>query len=203
MLIKHAFGNDSLRKSPLKLFWTKPFSKHARDTTQDIINEDTHDAVDGLVQELEMIDIKSDRTTPSPVSSEHVKFAEEEPVDTIAVTPNDSGYYQHENEYYSEKSLDQDYYGNQRSMSPFQYNKRQTGKKNMSSIVVGSDNKIEFTQTDDRGFGSVKINRPIGFPSSRTFENLNDSESIHSRDSENSRTADGFFDLKFYSHPLW
>lgn len=150
------------------------------------------------------------RATPSPVSPEHVKFAEEEPVEfaeeepiaIIASTPNNSGYYQHENEYYSE-SQQHDYYGKERSMSPFQYNKRQTGKKNISSIVVGSDSKIEFSQTDDRGFGSVKINRPIGFPSSRTFDNLNDTESIHSRDSEHSRTADGFFDLKFYSHPLW
>lgn len=179
----------------------KTFSKEARDTTPDIIDEDTNDVVDGLVRDFEGIDTKSDRTSSPASPPEHVKFADEEPVEIIAVTPNDSGYYQHETEYYSEGN--QDYYGEQRSMSPFQYNKRQTGKKNISSIVVGSDNKIEFNQTDDRGFGSVKINRPIGFPSSRTFDNLNDTESIHSRDSEHSRTADGFFDLKFYSHPLW
>jgi len=90
------------------------------------------------------------------------------------------------------------------SPNSFQYNKRQTGKKNVSHIVVGTDDKIEFDQVDDKEFGVVKINRPIGVSSrSSTHEHLNDNESIHSQDSERTHTADGYFDLKFYSHRLW
>jgi alpha-tubulin N-acetyltransferase 1 len=93
-----------------------------------------------------------------------------------------------------------------RTSSPnsYHYNKRQTGKKNVSHIVVGNDDKIEFDQVDDKGFGVVKINRPIGVSSrSSTHEHLNDNESIHSHDTERTLTADGYFDLKFYSHRLW
>lgn len=189
--------NDKLcvSKTHLDNVLNKTSSKQTRDTTPDITDEDTNDVIDGLVEEFEAIDTKSDELSPSPVSPpEHVKFADVKPV-------AEPTYYSHENEYFTDNH--QDYYEPKRSMSPFQYNKRQTGKKNMSSIVVGCNDKIEFTQTDDRGFGSVKINSPIGFSSSRTYENLNDSESLHSRDSEQTRTADGFFDLKFYSHPLW
>lgn len=190
--------NDS-HEQCFKNILNKTFSKQARDTTPDIIDEVTND-VDGLVQELERIETRSDELSHPASPSEHVKFAQEE--ETSEHTPaNDSGYYQHENEYYTE-SPHHEYYSNQRSLSPFHYNKRQTGKKNISSIIVGSDNKIEFSQTDDRGFGSVKINRPIGYSNCRTFDNLNDSDSVNSRDTH-SHTADGFFDLKFYSHPLW
>lgn len=84
------------------------------------------------------------------------------------------------------------------------YNKRQTGKKNISSFSVGTNDKIEFDQVAEKGFGVVKINRPIGVTSrSNTNEHLNDNESNYSHDSERTHTADGHFDLKFYSHPLW
>jgi len=88
---------------------------------------------------------------------------------------------------------------------PYHYNKRMTGKKNISSIVVGENDKIEFDQVDDKlGFGVLKINRPIGVRSrSNTHEHLNDNESVHSRDSEHTHTDQGFFDLKFYHNRLW
>lgn len=165
---------------------------------------DTSVVIDELAQDMQSLDAKLDEPpTPSPsVSpSEHVKFADESHVDRN--DSNGSGYYQHEYFDDCESRHEQQSYRSKRSMSPFHFNKRQTGKKNISSIVVGSDNKIEFDQTDDKGFGVVKINRPIGVTSSRAHEHLNDNESIHSRDSEQTHTADGFFDLKFYSHPLW
>lgn len=119
-------------------------------------------------------------------------------------------YEQHEDKYYNhaddmhQDSQHRDFFVNprNRSYSPFQYNKRQTGKKNISSIVVGDDDKMEFDQKEDHGFGVIKINRPIGVPSPHrlSFDNTNDTESNHS---EQTHTADGFFDLKFYSHPLW
>lgn len=88
---------------------------------------------------------------------------------------------------------------------PFYRNtKRQTGKKNISNFEVGTNDKMEFEQTDDSDFGVVKINRPITHNSrSRTQEHLDDGASTCSRDSGRSHTAEGFFDLKFYSHPLW
>lgn len=162
---------------------------------------------------MQTLDVKLDElpqsSSPASVSSsEHaVKFADEDHVDAhVANLSTGTDFYQHDREsYYNDSSTQhhQDYYRTLENASPFSYNKRMTGKKNKSSIVVGSDNKIEFDQMDDRGFGSVKINRPIGMNNSRTYENLNDNESVYSRESENSRTADGFFDLKFYSHPLW
>lgn len=173
------------------------------------MNHEDISAVDELAHEMQSLDVKVD-DPPSSISpassSEHVKFADEDHTDSIvADLSNGTGYYQPERDYYeTEPQQHQEYYSSsRRSMSPFQYNKRQTGKKNISSIVVGSDNKIEFDQIDGKDFGVVKINRPIGMPSSRTHENLNDNESINSRDSGQTHTADGFFDLKFYSHPLW
>lgn len=95
----------------------------------------------------------------------------------------------------------QDFYTHQNLQH---HNKRQTGKKNISNFVLGLDDKIEFDQIEDKGFGVVKINRPIGRTSrSSTNEHLNDNESTYSHDSERTHTAEGFFDLKFYSHPLW
>lgn len=172
-------------------------------------HDDTSVAVDELVHEMQLqsLDAKLDvPSSPSPSvspASEHVKF--DDHVDThVADISNGSDYYQHEREYFNDSdSQHQQFFRGSRNVSPFQYNKRQTGKKNVSSIIVGNDNKIEFDQIDDKGFGVVKINRPIGVPSSRTHEHLNDNESINSRDSRDSHTADGFFDLKFYSHPLW
>lgn len=168
-------------------------------------------AVDELAHELQTLEVKIDEPespSPSVSPSEHVKFADDDHVDasSVADISNGTGYYQHERDFFddSESQVQQQYYRNRRSISPFHYNKRQTGKKNISSIIVGCNNKIEFDQLDDKGgFGVVKINRPIGVPSSRTLEHLNDSDSIHSHDSERTHTADGFFDLKFYSHPLW
>lgn len=172
-------------------------------------HDDTSATVDELVHEMQSLEVKIEEEPPSPSPSvsptehlsEHVKFVEQDHVDTS----NGSSYYQHE--YFDDSESQQTqqqqkYYRNRRSTSPFHFNKRQTGKKNVSSIVVGSDNKIEFDQIDDKGFGVVKINRPIGVTGSR-HEHMNDNESIHSRDSEHTHTADGFFDLKFYSHPLW
>lgn len=153
---------------------------------------------------MQLLDVKLDEQPSSSVSvspSEHVKF--EDTVDTEI--SNESDYYQHDYLDDSGSQHHQEFYRSDRSVSPFQYNKRMTGKKNISNIVVGSDNKIEFDQMDDKGFGVVKINRPIGVPS-RNSDFLNDSDSIHSRDSDTlrqSHTADGFFELKFYSHPLW
>lgn len=130
---------------------------------------------------------------------------------------NGTGYFDKQTEFYDDSEhLQQQYLRNQQNLqagnrqtecsspSPQQYNKRQTGKKNISHIVVGTDDKIEFDQVDDKGFGVVKINRPIGVSSrSSTHEHLNDNESVHSHDSERTHTADGYFDLKFYSHRLW
>lgn len=130
---------------------------------------------------------------------------------------DDTGYFEKHNNFFDDSEHhQQQYFRNQQNLhaperqqhcispSSFQYNKRQTGKKNVSHIVVGTDDKIEFDQIDDKGFGVVKINRPIGVSSrSNTQEQLNDNESVHSHDSERTLTADGYFDLKFYSHRLW
>lgn len=170
-------------------------------------HDDTSVAVDELAHEMQSLDAKLDEhSSPSPsVSpSEHVKF--DDHVDHVdeSVANVSRDYYQHEREYFNDSdSQHQQYFRGSRTISPFHYNKRQTGKKNLSSIIVGNDNKIEFDQIDDKGFGVVKINRPIGVTSPKTHEHLNDNESINSRDSRDSHTADGFFDLKFYSHPLW
>jgi hypothetical protein len=91
---------------------------------------------------------------------------------------------------------------NEHPMIMQKYNKRQTGKRNISNIVVGTNSDMEFDQIEDKGFGVVKINRPYGMQSK--------TQSVYSGDDNESRvsetnpmTADGFFDLKFYSHPLW
>ena len=170
------------------------------------MNHHSSTPVDELVHEIQTLDVKVDvpEHSLSPVpSSEHVRFAEDHVDGHIADVSNETRHYQ---QYYNHSShqSQQDFFNNsERSVSPFQYNKRQTGKKNISSIVVGNNDKMEFDQIDDRGFGVVKINRPIGLSTSRTHEHLYDNESINSRDSEHTHTADGFFDLKFYSHPLW
>lgn len=164
------------------------------------MNHDTSVAVEELAHVMQSLDAKLDEpSSPSPsVSpSEHVKFD-----DNVADISSD--YYRHEQEYFNDSdSQRQQFFRASRTNSPFQYNKRQTGKKNLSSIIVGHGNKIEFDQIEDKGYGSIKINRPIGVTSPRAIEHLNDTESINSRDSRDSHTADGFFDLKFYSHPLW
>lgn len=136
--------------------------------------------------------------TPSPsvTPSEHNEH------DIDQVDANVDGGYEHEF-YDSEPQHQQTFYRKQQQNMQH-YNKRQTGKKNISNIVVGLNDKIEFDQIDDKGFGVVKINRPIGVRSrSSTHEHLNDNESTCSHDSERTHTADGYFDLKFYSHPLW
>lgn len=146
------------------------------------------------------------------------------PSPSVSPTANDdevdTGYYQEQDFYCeTENSHQQQFFRDQHNLQyeqhlqhpeqhshdvAYHYNKRQTGKKNLSSIVVGTDNKIEFDQIDDKGFGVVKINRPIGAKSrSGTHENLNDNDSVHSHDSTRTHTADGFFDLKFFSHRLW
>lgn len=180
----------------------------APDHSFEDVSHDDSLAVDELVHEMQTLDVKLDQHPPSlsPVSpmSDHVRFADDDQADAnVSDLLNETGYYRSQRNYYNESQNRQEYFRSNRNSSPFQYNKRQTGKKNVSSIVVGSDNKIEFDQLDDKGFGVVKIHRPIGLLSSRSHEYLNDSDSINSRDSERTHTADGFFDLKFYSHPLW
>lgn len=172
-----------------------------------VIDQEAANPVDELAQEIETLDVKVEEppASISPVSStEHVKFSDEDQVDTIS---NRSGYYEQERSIFHDPESQSDYFRAKRSSSPFQYSKRQTGKKNISSIMVGND-KIEYNPrynqiVDDRGFS--KSSYPIGVPTSTSYgyEQPEDHDSMHSRDSEQNRTADGFFDLKFYSHPLW
>lgn len=145
---------------------------------------------------MQSLDVKEDEApiTPSPSISPQQN-------DTIDQVDADF-----EHEFYDpELQHQQEFYRHQQqNMQPQHFSKRQTGKKNISNFSVGLDNKIEFDQIEDKGFGVVKINRPIGVTSrSNTHEHLNDNESTCSHDSERTHTADGFFDLKFYSHPLW
>lgn len=132
--------------------------------------------------------------TPSPSIS-----PEQNDIDQI----DTNGGTDYEHEFYDpELQHQQEFYRNQQNQQ--HYSKRATGKKNISNIVVGLDDKIEFDQIEDKGFGVVKINRPIGLKSrSGTHEHLNDNESTYSHDSERTHTEQGYFDLKFYSHPLW
>lgn len=191
----------------MKLSTVNSFSKQSLETSstsedyveqEDAQEEEEEEEVEELAQDMQTLDVVDEPTSVQHGSpTEHVKFADDD--NNESVISNNKDYYQQDRDYYDR----QDYYSSKRSSSPFQYNKRQTGKKNISSIIVGDDNKIEFDQIEDKGFGVVKINRPIGMPGSRTYEHLNDNESTHSRDSEQTHTADGFFDLKFYSHPLW
>lgn len=173
-------------------------------TADENMNHQISSPVDELIQhEMQLLDVKVDQPTPSlsPVpSSEHVRFAEDQVDTSIGDSLNEYSqqYYNH-----ADSQNRREFIRSKTNLSPFHYNKRQTGKKNISSIIVGNDDKIEFDQIDDRGYGSVKITRPIGLSTSRTHEHLYDNESINSRDSEHTHTADGFFDLKFYSHPLW
>lgn len=152
--------------------------------------------------------------TPSPSVSPAIEPDEDQVDGSLS---NGTGYYQRQHEFFDdpESQNQQQYFRNNQSFQqqqqqqrispiPYHFNKRQTGKKNISNIVVGTDNKIEFDQVDDKGFGVVKINRPIGVSSrSSTHEHLNDNESINSHDSERTHTAEGYFDLKFFSHRLW
>lgn len=147
---------------------------------------------------MQSLDVKSvdDEAplTPSPSIS-----PEQNDIDQV-----DSNGADFEHEFYDPESQhQQEFYRNQQQNMQH-FSKRQTGKKNISNIVVGLDNKIEFDQIEDKGFGVVKINRPIGVTSrSNTQEHLNDNESTYSHDSERTHTEQGYFDLKFYSHPLW
>lgn len=81
-------------------------------------------------------------------------------------------------------------------------NKRMTGRRNISNIVVGTDSNMEFDQIEDKGFGVVKINRPYARSTSHSIYSGGD-ENDSAKTPEKSHTADGFYDLKFYSHPLW
>ena len=157
--------------------------------------------VDQLAQEIETLEVKAEDPPASlspPSTTDHVKFADDQ-IDSMS---NGSGYYHHEPEYFHDPEPQPDYFRAKRSSSPFQYSKRQTGKKNISNISVGND-KTDFSprynQIDDRAYGG---NNLIGVPTSNAYE-PEDNDSMYSRGSEQNRTADGFFDLKFYSHPLW
>lgn len=81
------------------------------------------------------------------------------------------------------------------------FSKRMTGKRNISNIIVGTDSNMEFDQIEDKGFGVVKINRPYARSTSHSIYSGDDNDSARTPD--NSHTAEGFYDLKFYSHPLW
>jgi alpha-tubulin N-acetyltransferase 1 len=174
--------------------------------------------VEELAQEMQSLDVvgKSDDDLPNTTPSPSVSPSHDEEDDHAN---NGTGYYRrpeffddpqnphHQQQYFrNQQNLQYQQQQQQERISPipYHYNKRQTGKKNVSSFVVGMDNKIEFDQVDDKGFGVVKINRPIGTTSrSNTHEHLNDNESVNSQDSGRTHTADGFFDLKFFSHRLW
>jgi hypothetical protein len=86
----------------------------------------------------------------------------------------------------------------------FQHSKQHTGLKNMSTGVnwcVTPTTKMEFDQEANDGFGSVKINRPIGVKAQLS---PGDTESIDSRMSNGSNKTDqGHMDLKFYHNRLW
>ncbi|XP_055628298.1 alpha-tubulin N-acetyltransferase [Toxorhynchites rutilus septentrionalis] len=92
---------------------------------------------------------------------------------------------------------------------PIRFTKQHTGLKNMSfgvGAAVTPTGKMEFDQEENEGFGSVKINRPIGKSSTRNSLNSgdNDNESVHSKGSDSSHlTEHGHFDLKFYHNKLW
>ncbi|XP_070496477.1 alpha-tubulin N-acetyltransferase-like isoform X2 [Chironomus tepperi] len=169
---------------------------------------------DKLSQEMQMLELEkndSNLETSAMLESKNDNDINEDHDDTEYFEKqtnffDDSEQFHHQQQHFRNHQNLQIPERQQQCTSPtsFQYNKRQTGKKNVSHIVVGTDDKIEFDQVDDKGFGVVKINRPIGVSSrSSTHEQLNDNESIHSHDSERTHTADGYFDLKFYSHRLW
>lgn len=174
---------------------------------EEIVNEDIVAAVDELADDLESLDAKLEEppASISPVSSsDHVKFSDDDRADSLS---NGTGYFTHEREYYNEiesqKQPQQESFKSARNTGWFHYNKRQSGKKNVSNIVVGSNDRMDFGKVEDKGFKPSKNNQPMGMTYSRPYDQQHDDESFHSRDSGKSQTADGFFDLKFYSHPLW
>lgn len=88
------------------------------------------------------------------------------------------------------------------SRKPARYTKQHTGLKNISfgvGAAVMPSGKMEFDQEENEGFGSVKINRPIGKSGTRH----DDTESVYSNGSQQGGGAGGHFDLKFYHNKLW
>jgi hypothetical protein len=87
----------------------------------------------------------------------------------------------------------------------FHHTKQHTGLKNVSTNVnwcVTPTAKMEFDQEQNDGFGSIKINRPIGVKA--TLSPNGDNESNDSRESNGSNKTDqGYLDLKFYHNRLW
>jgi len=177
------------------------------------MNQQQEQQIEELTQAI--VEVKVDAAPPSSRQSVSPSEHEQDQV-TAADESNGTDYYQrhHQSDFYedTESQHHQQYFREHQqtpsqriSPIPYHYNKRMTGKKNISSIVVGENDKIEFDQVDDKlGFGVLKINRPIGVRSrSNTHEHLNDNESVHSRDSEHTHTDQGFFDLKFYHNRLW
>ncbi|XP_041768934.1 alpha-tubulin N-acetyltransferase-like [Anopheles merus] len=93
-------------------------------------------------------------------------------------------------------------YGVLGSRKPARYTKQNTGLKNISfgvGAAVMPSGKMEFDQEENEGFGSVKINRPIGKSGTRGSLH-DDNESVHSNGSQ---PGGGHFDLKFYHNKLW
>lgn len=84
----------------------------------------------------------------------------------------------------------------------FAGSKMHMGLKNLSSgvhLAVSPNNKMEFNQDTDEGFGPVKINRPI-----KNHYEKHETDSIMSHDSHGSKLTDhGHFDLKYYHNRLW
>ncbi|EAA11927.5 AGAP005828-PA [Anopheles gambiae str. PEST] len=94
-------------------------------------------------------------------------------------------------------------YGVLGSRKPARYTKQNTGLKNISfgvGAAVMPSGKMEFDQEENEGFGSVKINRPIGKSGTRGSLH-DDNESVHSNGSQ--QGGGGHFDLKFYHNKLW
>uniref|UniRef100_A0A182PIF1 Alpha-tubulin N-acetyltransferase n=1 Tax=Anopheles epiroticus TaxID=199890 RepID=A0A182PIF1_9DIPT len=95
-------------------------------------------------------------------------------------------------------------YGVLGSRKPARYTKQHTGLKNISfgvGAAVMPSGKMEFDQEENEGFGSVKINRPIGKSGTRGSLH-DDNESVYSNGSQQGG-AGGHFDLKFYHNKLW
>ncbi|XP_053662563.1 alpha-tubulin N-acetyltransferase [Anopheles marshallii] len=87
---------------------------------------------------------------------------------------------------------------------PARYTKQHTGLKNISfgvGAAVMPSGKMEFDQEENEGFGSVKINRPIGKSGTRGSLH-DDNESVYSNGSQQGGGG-GHFDLKFYHNKLW
>ncbi|XP_053677670.1 alpha-tubulin N-acetyltransferase [Anopheles nili] len=87
---------------------------------------------------------------------------------------------------------------------PVRFSKQHTGLKNVSfgvGAAVMPSGKMEFDQEENEGFGSVKINRPIGKAGGGGSRG-DDTESVHSNGSQPG-AAGGHFDLKFYHNKLW